>query len=113
MRLVPFLYVCLYAAYLLASLILPENVVCVADSIMCVSPLATGGLLAASRIFGFCRWHRIACLLPSASQVEGCVDTYLVTLTQGEVIGINLCIAVGSVIKNVLEMFKITVPEKM
>lgn len=97
-QIAPFVYLLLYAAYLLAGMFASEEVLGAADALFNVAPITTGGMLAVSRLFKLCRWHRIACLLPVSSQVEGCVDTFLVTLTQQEIIVINAAIAAAAVV---------------
>lgn len=89
-QLAPFAYLCVYAAYLLLGYFASEEALCLADSVLTVSPITTVGMLAASRIFKLCRWHRIACLLPTSSQVEGYIDCYLFTFTQEEILAINI-----------------------
>ena len=97
-QLAPFVYLLLYAAYLLAGTFASEEVLGAADALFNVAPITTGGMLVASRLFKLCRWHKAACLLPVSSQVEGCVDTFLVTLTQQEIIIINAVIGIAAVV---------------
>ena len=75
-----------------------EEALCIADSLMTVSPVTAGGLLIGSRLFRLCRWHRIACLLPFSSQVEGCIDSYVITFTQEEILLVNALIGIASLV---------------
>ena len=95
-QLVPFAYLCFYAVYMLLVCFASEETLCLADSLLTISPVATGGMLAASKLFKLCRWHRIACLLPSSSQLEGYIDSYLFTFTQEEILLINSLIGIAA-----------------
>lgn len=93
-QLAPFAYLCFYAVYLLAGPFAGDNMLGLADSLMMVSPVTTIGFLVASKLFKLCPWHKIACLLPSASQVEGYIDSFVITLTQEEIFFINTAIGI-------------------
>lgn len=95
-QLAPFVYLAFYSAYLFLGGLVSDEFVSVADGIMVASPVATTGMLVLSRVFKLCRWHRAACLIPSASQVESIVDSYLFTFTQSEIILINVIIGIIS-----------------
>lgn len=97
-QLAPFAYLFFYAAYLFLGMVAPDGLLGAADSLFGIAPITTGGMLAASRLFKLCRWHKAACLLPVSSQIEGCVDTFLVTLTQQEIIIINTVIGIAAVV---------------
>jgi len=96
-QLAPFAYLCFYAAYMLFGVFASEEALCVVDSLLTISPLTTGGMLVASHLFKLCRWHRIACLLPVSSQVEGYIDSFIITFTQEEVLLINTAIGLAVV----------------
>lgn len=95
-QLAPFVYLAIYSAYLLLGCIVPDDIVCLADGVMFSSPLATTAMLVLSRALKLCRWHKAACLIPSASQIEGVVDSYLFTFTQTEIVIINILLGVIS-----------------
>jgi len=97
-QLAPFAYLVFYVAYMLFGWAVSEEALCIADSLMTVSPVTAGGLLIGSRLFRLCRWHRIACLLPFSSQVEGYIDSYIITFTQGEILLINTTIGIASLV---------------
>ena len=101
-QLAPFAYLCVYAAYMLFGGFASEEALCVVDPLLTISPMATGGMLAASHLFKLCRWHRIACLLPATSQVEGYIDSFVITFTQEEVLLINTAIGLVSLVFLVL-----------
>lgn len=75
-----------------------EETLCLADSLLTLSPVTTGGMLIASRLFKLCRWHKIACLLPTTSQIEGYIDCYLFTFTQEEVLAINITLGLVTLV---------------
>ena len=93
-QLAPFAYVLLYALYMLMGSFLPEETLCAIDSVMIDSPLMTGGFMVLSKLMNLCRWHKAAVLIPSASQIEGYIDSFVVTFTQEEIFFINLSIGI-------------------
>lgn len=93
-QLAPFAYLCFYAVYLLAGAFVEDNLLGLADSLMMMSPVTTIGFLVASKLFKLCSWHKIACLLPSASQVEGYVDSFVFQFTQQEIAFINASLGI-------------------
>ena len=95
-QLAPFIYLVLYGLYMCLCAFMPEGFVCFADSMMSTSPILTSGLLLLSRVLKLCKWHKAACLFPSASQVETFVDSYLFTFTQNEIILINTALGILS-----------------
>ncbi len=97
-QLAPFVYLAFYSAYLIIGCFSSEALVSLADGVMFSSPIATTGMLFLSKLLKLCRWHKAACLIPSASQVEGIIDSYFFTLTQTEVILINILLGVISLI---------------
>ena len=94
MQLAPFAYLLFYVSYMLFGYFASEEALCVADSLLTISPAATGMMLIGSRVFKLCRWHKAACLLPMSSQVEGYVDSFIITFTQEEIILINTTIGI-------------------
>ena len=97
-QLAPFVYLAFYSAYLIIGCFSSDALVSLADGVMFSSPLATTGMLFLSRLLKLCRWHKAACLIPSASQVEGIIDSYFFTFTQTEVILINILLGVISLV---------------
>lgn len=97
-QLAPFAYLAFYAAYMLLGYFASEDALCVADSILTISPATTGMMLVGSRLFRLCRWNKAACLLPMTSQVEGYVDSFIITFTQEEVILLNTAIGIISLL---------------
>ena len=96
-QLLPFAYLLLYAYYMLACPYLSEDTLCLLDAIITVSPITTILFLLASGLLKLCAWHKIACLLPTSSQVEGHIDSFVMTFTQEEVIFINAAIGIIAV----------------
>ena len=95
-QLAPFAYLVFYVVYMLTCNFMPENVLCVADAVLFVSPATGGGMLVASRLFKLCRWHKAACLIPFSSQLEGCIDSFVITFTQQEITLINSAIGLAA-----------------
>ena len=95
-QLAPFVYLVFYSAYMLLGNFASEEALCVADSLLTISPAMTGFMLIGSRLFKLCRWHKAACLLPMASQVEGYVDSFIITFTQEEIILFNTAIGLAA-----------------
>lgn len=94
MQLAPFAYLVFYATYMLAGSFLEDDLLCLADSVMTVTPVAVFGMLVASRLLKLCPWHKAACLLPTTSQVEGYIDSYVFTFTQEEIVFINMSLGI-------------------
>ena len=97
-QIAPFVYLALYVIYMFGTVFIPDNVLNLADCVMFSSPMVTGGLLTLSKLFKLCKWHKIACLFPSTSQVEGFVDNFVVTFTQNEIILINSLIGLAAIL---------------
>lgn len=97
-QLAPFVYLAFYSAYLIFGCFVQDDIVSLADGVMFSSPLATAAMLVLSRVLKLCRWHKAACLIPSASQIEGVVDSYLFSFTQVEIIIINILFGVVSLV---------------
>ena len=101
-QLAPFAYVLLYALYMLMGSLLPEETLCAIDSVAINSPLVTGGMMVLSKLMNLCRWHKAAVLIPSTSQIEGYIDSFVITFTQEEIFFINLSIGLFSLLFLVL-----------
>lgn len=95
-QIAPFVYLAFYSAYLIIGCFSSDALVSLADGVLFSSPLATTGMLFLSRLLKLCRWHKAACLIPSASQIEGIIDSYLFTFTQNEIILINTALGILS-----------------
>ena len=101
-QLAPFAYLAFYAVYLLTCSFVPDEWLCAADALLFISPVTGGGMLVASRLFKLCRWHKAACLIPFSSQLEGCIDSFVITFTQQEIILINTAIGLAALLFLVL-----------
>ena len=97
-KIAPFVYALAFAVYMLLEPFLAETLDCAADSILAMSPFATGFIVAFSRLFGLCRWHLAACLLPLSGKVESLVDNFVIVFTQEEVMAINIMIGLASLV---------------
>ena len=97
-QLIPFVYLFFYALYMLLSTFASDGFLYFIESLISIRPPVIIGMLVASRLFDLCIWHRVACLIPGASQIENYIDNYIITFTQNEVITINLIIGLLSVV---------------
>ena len=97
-QLAPFAYLLLYSVYLLFSWFLPGSLLGLLDSVVFVSPAASGGMLVLSRILKLCKWHRTAILIPFSSQVEAYVDSFVFTFTENEIVFLNIAIGVTAIL---------------
>lgn len=95
-QIAPFVYLAFYSAYLIIGCFSSDALVSLADGVIFSSPFTTTGMLFLSRLLKLCRWHKAACLIPSASQIEGIIDSYLFTFTQNEIILINTALGILS-----------------
>lgn len=94
MRIIPFAYLLVLSVYLLSQSLLPEWAQCLADAVLNVPIYIVIGMLGVGRLLKLCGWFRSACLLPMATKVEGYIDSFVVTFTQGEVVLINATLGV-------------------
>jgi len=90
----PFVYLGLVALYLVGCWAFGESLVSFADSILARSSFAPALLLVLSRVLNLCRWHKVACMLPSATKVETFIDSYLFQFTEIEIVIINAAIGI-------------------
>ena len=90
-QLAPFALLFLLTGYLLSERFLPTWALDVIDNFPIV-PL-TILLLLLGRILKLCVWFKTACLLPFAARIESWVDSFIITLTQNEVVIINSMLA--------------------
>ena len=95
-QLAPFVYLAFYATYLILCDLVPDSLLGASDLVLYVSPATSGGLLFLSRLLKLCKFHKIACLIPFSSQIEGLIDCYLFTFTEAEIVLINLFLGISS-----------------
>lgn len=94
----PFLYLPFFSVYMIFGSLVPDGYLGVADSIACTTPVTTAALLLASRLLKLCRWHKVACLIPSAPQIEGYVDTFVFQFTELEITLINIGLGIAAIL---------------
>ena len=97
-KVLPFAYLLVFALYTLACPFVPDKLLCAVDGLFVVSPAISGVFFVLSKIFRLCRWHMAACLIPTASNIEGLIDSFVVTLTGSEVVAINLILGISTVV---------------
>ena len=66
--------------------IMPEWFCRIADNVLNLPAYSIIGMCGIGRLLKLCSWHRVACLLPSATKVANYVDSYVITFTQGEMV---------------------------
>lgn len=84
-QMIPFAYLVFYAVYLMLNITASDVVVGWLDSLITVTPTATAILLFFSRMLRLCRWHKIACIIPSSSDVGSYIDSNIFQFTQAEI----------------------------
>lgn len=97
-QLLPFAYLLFYAYYMIGCSFMTDEFLCLADAAMVVTPATTILFLLASGLLKLCAWHKAACLIPASSQVEGYIDSFVMTFTQEEIIFINASIGVVAIL---------------
>lgn len=97
-QLAPFVYLVIYANYLLLSWLLPDSVLGILDSMLFLSPATSGGFLVLSRLLKLCKWHKAAIMIPLSSQIEGYIDCFVFTFTEQEIAVINTAIGVTAIL---------------
>ena len=97
-QLAPFVYLVIYATYLLFSWLLPDSVLGILDSMLFLSPATSGGFLVLSRLLKLCKWHKAAIMIPFSSQIEGYIDCFVFTFTEQEIAVINTAIGVAAIL---------------
>ena len=93
-RSIPFIYLAFFSLYMISFSFIPEWMYGVVDSFSAGNPLMVVFFLCSSRILKLCNWHKVACLIPSSTRIEGYIDSCLFTFTQNELIAIHLVIGV-------------------
>ena len=94
-QLLPFVYLFIYAAFLLLEPYMSDAVFSIADDIACASPASLAVMLLASRVLRLCVWHKAACIIPFSSRVTEYIDNYIITFTQDEIMVINTALGIG------------------
>jgi len=106
-QLLPFAYLVVYALVLFTEPILPDNVYTLIDAVLNVPPIVVALFLVLSRLLKLCIWHKIACLIPMLSRIVNAIDSFVITLTQSEVIAINTTLGVMTMLFIILATHKL------
>lgn len=107
-----FAYLLLFSLYLLLCAFIPEVVLTLLDYLALGSPAVAVGMLAVSHLFKLCIWHKIACTIPLLSNIEGYIDSFIITFTQEEVIVINAILGIASLVFIILAIRRFTYGRK-
>ena len=94
----PFVYLLFFSVYMVSFPLVSEEASGFIDTLFAGSPVALLGMLFLSNVLKLCRWHKMACLIPSTTRIEGYIDSYVFTFTQNELVAIHLIIGVLSIL---------------
>lgn len=83
-QLTPFAFLFLYALSSLLRIVSTEILDSFIDVVFYTSPAVTISMLFLSRFMKLCRYHKIACLLPSSTKMLDAIDNYVMTFTWNE-----------------------------
>ena len=97
-QMIPFAYLVLYAIYLLFNITASDVIVGWFDSLFTVTPVATVCLLFASRLFKLCSWHKVACIIPTSSDVGTFIDSNIFQFTQSEMVLLHIVTIAATVL---------------
>ena len=78
------------------------------DSAITAAPLITILTFVTAKPFRLCIWHKIACSIPILSNIEGYIDSFIITFTQEEVIAINAILGIASLVFIILAVRRFT-----
>ena len=95
-RLAPFVYLVFYGLFLICEFWIPELMVSIIDKLFYIQPTTIATLLMSSSLLKMCHWHKIACLIPGATQVADYIDSFFFQFTQCEIIHINASVGILS-----------------
>lgn len=76
-QIIPFAYTFLYILTLILYLFASDSVLAVLDTLLYISPIVVVFSLIQSRVLKLCRWHKTACVLPVAPQINILIDRYI------------------------------------
>lgn len=93
-QLFPFVYLVASALYLIFGSLVGDKLLSIIDSVLYQPSVAPVVLIVLSRVFKLCRWHKVACILPSSTRLETIVDTYLFQFTETEIVLINIILGI-------------------
>lgn len=93
-QLTPFAFLFLYALSSLLRVVSSDIFDSFIDIVFYISPAVTASMLFLSRFMKLCRYHKIACLLPSSTQVLDAIDNYVITFTCNEIIILYMVLGV-------------------
>lgn len=91
-QIIPFVYSAMYIVVLFTYNFAPERILTILDILFYVSPVVIAAHLVYSHILELCKWHRAACVIPLAPQVLNVFDSYVMILTENEVLVFNLLV---------------------
>ena len=80
-QLFPFVFTSIYIICIAVSPLLSENSKHILDLMFYVSPIIVFSHLVYSRILKLCKWHRMACLIPTFPLIVSLFDYYIVSLS--------------------------------
>lgn len=90
-QILPFVLSSLFIFDFWAYTKLSDTALSIIDSALYVSPLVVIAMLVLSKVLRLCRWHRIACLIPTAPDIMNIVDFFF-PLSKVEAYAFNITI---------------------
>ena len=97
-QLIPFVFLAVYSLGAFTESRLSEELLCLRDSMISVSPAITAGFLFFSRLLELCKWHKIACIIPLGTPAADYIDCYVYQFTQNEVVMLNILFGILSTV---------------
>lgn len=85
-QLVPFAFLAVYVIVLLIWCFIPDRVESMIETALYVSPAMTITMLFLSKHLKLCKYHKIACSLPTSTQILDAIDNYVITFTWTELV---------------------------
>ena len=95
---VSFIYLGVFSLCMTFCAFIPDGILSLLDVLMAATPAVAVSMLAVSRLFKLCIWHKVACTIPLLSNIEGYIDSFIITFTQQEVIVINAILGITSLV---------------
>ena len=97
-QLSPFIYALAYIIILILYNFASEITLDVLDDLFYVSPVVILINLVYSRVLKFCKWHKVACILPLLPELVNLAEPFVVVLYQNQTIVLNGILAALSIL---------------
>ena len=97
-QLSPFVYAFAYIIILILYNFASDTTLDVLDDLFYISPVVIVINLVYSRILKFCKWHKVACVLPLFPELVNLAEPFIVVLYQDQTIVLNSVLAALSIL---------------